>query len=61
MTVVINDHNTSAELLFIINKFVEQKNRKNCYKKLPEAVPLFIEHEFIKQYKNTLKKVLIYF
>ena len=56
MTVVINDHNTSAELLFIINKFVEQKNRKNCYKKLPEAVPLFIEHEFIKQYKNTLKK-----
>ena len=56
MTVVINDHNTSADLLYLINKFVEQKNRKNCYKKLPEAVPLFIEHEFIKQHKSTLKK-----
>ena len=56
MTVVINDHHTSADLLYLIDKFVEQKNRKNCYKKLPEAVPLFIEHEFIKQYKNTLKK-----
>ena len=56
MTVVINDHNTSADLLNLIDKFVEQKNRKNCYKKLPEAVPLFIEHEFIKQHKSTLKK-----
>ena len=56
MTVVINDHHTSAELLNLIDKFVEQKNRKNCYKKLPEAVPLFIEHKFIKQHKSTLKK-----
>ena len=56
MTVVINDHNTSADLLYLINKFVEQKNRKNCYKKLPEAVPLFIEHEFVRQHKRTLKK-----
>ena len=56
MTVVINDHNATADILNLIDKFVEQKNRKNCYKKLPEAVPLFIPHEFVRKYKSTLKK-----
>jgi hypothetical protein len=56
MTVVINDHNATGDILNLIDKFVEPKNRKNCYKKLPEAVPLFIPHEFVKQYKSTLKK-----
>ena len=56
MTVVINDHNATADILSLIDKFVEHKNRKNCYKKLPEAVPLFIPHELVKQHKSTLKK-----
>ena len=56
MTVVINDYNTTAELLFLINKYVQPSNRSNCYRKLPEAVPLFLEHELVKQHKRTLKK-----
>ena len=56
MTVVINDHNTTADLISLIDKFVEQKNRKNCYKKLPEAVPLFIPYDEIKYHTKTLKK-----
>ena len=56
MTVVINDYNTTAELLFLINKYVQPKDRSNCYRKLPEAVPLFLEHELVRQHKKTLKK-----
>ncbi len=56
MTVVINDYNTTAELLFLINKYVQPKDRSNCYRKLPEAVPLFLEHELVREHKKTLKK-----
>ena len=56
MTVVVNDYNTTAELLFLINKYVQPKDRSNCYRKLPEAVPLFLEHELVRQHKKTLKK-----
>ena len=56
MTVVINDYNTSEELKYLIENYVDVNLRKNAYKKFPEAVPLFIPHKSVKRHSKVLKK-----
>ena len=56
MTVVINNENANTELLNLIEINVIKKNRKNCYKKLPEAVPLYLPHELVAKNLSILKK-----
>ena len=60
MIVVLN---TSPSILLkrLIKLHVKKDLHKGTYKKIPEAVPLYLDHQSARKYRRTLKKQYLLF
>ncbi len=60
MVVVLN---TSSSILLkrLIKLHVKKGLHRGAYKKIPEAVPLYLEHQSARKYRKTLKKQYLLF